>query len=149
MHRILVLHGPNLNALGTREPDIYGEDSLTDIDQRLRRLAPELDCEVECLQSQHEGILIDELHRARGRCDGVVLNPGGLTHTSVALGDAVRAAAVPVVEVHLSNPSARESFRRGSLTAGAALGVVQGFGAASYELALRGLAGHLSRETAR
>ena len=144
MHRILVLHGPNLDATGTREPDIYGRDSLDDINLRLERLGRELQCEVECLQSQHEGVLIDELHRARGRCQAVVLNPGGLTHTSVALRDAVQAAGVPVVEVHLSNPSSREPFRHASLTAGAALGVVQGFGAASYELALRGLAGHLS-----
>lgn|SRR5262245_37237657 len=146
MPRILVLHGPNLDALGTREPDIYGRDSLYDINVRLARLGNELGCEVECLQSQHEGVLIEALHRARGTCQGVLLNPAGLTHTSVALGDAMRAAGVPVVEVHLSNPSAREPFRHRSLTAGAALGVVQGFGAASYELALRGLMGRLHHE---
>ncbi len=95
MHRILVLHGPNLDALGIREPEIYGTDTLDDIQERLQRLGRELDCEVECLQSSHEGILIDALHRARGRSDGVLLNPGGLTHTSVALRDAVRAAGVP------------------------------------------------------
>lgn len=149
MHRILVLHGPNLDALGTREPDIYGRDSLDDIEFRLARLGRELDCQVECLQDHHEGVLIDELHRARGRCDAVLLNPGGLTHTSVALRDAIKASGVPVVEVHLSNPSAREPFRQVSLTAGAAMGVVQGFGAASYELALRGLAGHLDHEARR
>jgi 3-dehydroquinate dehydratase-2 len=149
MPRILVLHGPNLDTLGAREPEIYGSDSLDDINLRLQRLGRELDCEVECLQSQHEGVLIDELHRARQRADGVLLNPAGLTHTSVALRDAVRAAGVPVVEVHLSNPSAREPFRHASLTAGAAQAVVQGFGAASYELALRGLAGHLSRDARR
>ena len=146
MPRILVLHGPNLDALGTREPDIYGRDSLDDINVRLARLGNELGCEVECFQSQHEGVLIEALHRARGTCQGVLLNPAGLTHTSVALGDAMRAAGVPVVEVHLSNPSAREPFRHRSLTAGAALGVVQGFGAASYELALRGLMGRLHHE---
>jgi 3-dehydroquinate dehydratase-2 len=140
MHRILVLHGPNLDALGTREPELYGHDSLDDVNRRIQKLARELDCEAECLQSQHEGILIDELHRARGRFAGVILNPGGLTHTSVALRDAIKSAGVPVVEVHLTNPSAREPFRQVSLTAGAAAGVVQGFGAASYELALRGLA---------
>jgi 3-dehydroquinate dehydratase-2 len=149
MHRILVLHGPNLNALGTREPDIYGEDSLTDIDTRLRRLSSDLGCEIECLQSQQEGVLIDELHRARERFSGVLLNPAGLTHGSVSLRDAVRAAGVPVIEVHLSNPHAREPFRHVSMTAGAALGVVQGFGAAGYELALRGLMGHLTREITR
>ena len=146
MPRILVLHGPNLDALGTREPEIYGRDSLDDINLRLARLGHELGCEVECLQSQHEGVLIEALHRARGTCQGVLLNPAGLTHTSVALGDAMRAAGVPVVEVHLSNPSAREPFRQRSLTAGAALGVVQGFGAVSYELALRGLMGRLDHE---
>jgi 3-dehydroquinate dehydratase-2 len=140
MHRILVLHGPNLDALGTREPDLYGRDSLDDVNRRIQKLARELDCEVECLQSQQEGVLIDELHRARGRFQAVILNAGGLTHTSVALRDAVLAAGVPVVEVHLTNPAAREPFRQVSLTAGAATGVVQGFGAASYELALRGLA---------
>jgi len=140
MHRILVLHGPNLDALGTREPDLYGRDSLDDINHRIQKLARELDCEAECLQSQQEGALIAELHRARGRFEAVILNAGGLTHTSVALRDAVLAAGVPVVEVHLTNPAAREPFRQVSLTAGAAAGVVQGFGAASYELALRGLA---------
>jgi 3-dehydroquinate dehydratase-2 len=146
MPRILVLHGPNLDALGTREPEIYGRDSLDDINLRLARLGHELGCEVECLQSQHEGVLIEALHRARGTCQGVLLNPAGLTHTSVALGDAMRAAGVPVVEVHLSNPNAREPVRQRSLTAGAALGVVQGFGALSYELALRGLMGRLDHE---
>lgn len=141
MHRILVLHGPNLDALGTREPELYGHDSLDDVNLRLQNLARELACVVECVQSQQEGVLIDELHRARGRCDGVLINPGGLTHTSVALRDAIKAAGVPVVEVHLTNPSAREPFRQVSLTSGAAWGVVQGFGAASYELGLRGLAG--------
>jgi 3-dehydroquinate dehydratase-2 len=145
MHRILVLHGPNLNALGSREPEIYGEESLLEIDERLARLAPELGCEVESLHSQQEGVLIDELHRAKARFAGVLLNPGGLTHVSVSLRDAVKAAGVPVVEVHLSNTYARESFRRDSLTAGAALGVVQGFGAQGYELALRGLAESLRR----
>ena len=140
MHRILVLHGPNLDALGSREPDLYGRDSLDDVNLRLQKLGHELGCQVECLQSQHEGVLIDELHRARGRCEAVVLNPGGLTHTSVALHDAIRAAGVPVIEVHLTNPSAREPFRQVSLTAAAATAVVQGFGAASYERALRGLA---------
>jgi len=140
MRRILVLHGPNLNAMGTREPEIYGAASLADIDRRLEQLASELEVEVECLQSNHEGVLIDALYQARGRCEGVLLNPGGLTHTSVALRDAVLAAGLPVIEVHVSNPHARESFRHASLLSGAAVGVVQGFGADSYLLALRGLA---------
>ncbi|MBI1796640.1 MAG: type II 3-dehydroquinate dehydratase [Candidatus Eisenbacteria bacterium] len=144
MHRILVLHGPNLDALGTREPDVYGHDSLSDIVQRLERLAAELGVEVKSHQSNHEGVLIDTLHGARGRTDGILLNPGGLTHTSVALRDAVAAAGVPVVEVHLTNTAAREPFRHTSLVAGAAVGVIQGFGADSYLLGLRALAGHLA-----
>jgi 3-dehydroquinate dehydratase II len=146
--RILVLHGPNLNALGTREPAVYGRASLDDIHGLLESLAPQLGCEVECRQTNHEGVLIDALHSARDGADGVLLNPGGLTHSSVALRDAVLAAGVPVVEVHLSNPSARETFRHTSLISGAAVGVVQGFGPASYELALRGLMGVLSRDQA-
>lgn len=144
MHRILVLHGPNLNALGTREPGTYGHDSLDDITRRLERLAAELGVEVESQQSNHEGVLIDALYNARGRTHGILLNPGGLTHSSVALRDAVVAAGIPVVEVHLSNPNAREEFRHRSLISGAALGVVQGFGADSYLLGLRALAARLA-----
>ena len=143
--RILVLHGPNLAALGTREPETYGSDSLAEIDRRLGQLASELGCEVECLQSNHEGVLIDALYQARGRAHGVLLNPGGLTHTSVALRDAVLGAGLPVVEVHVTNPSAREPFRRVSLISGAALGVIQGFGADSYLLGLRALTSRLGR----
>jgi 3-dehydroquinate dehydratase-2 len=146
--RILVLHGPNLNALGTREPAVYGRATLDDIQRLLEALAPGLGCEVECRQTNHEGVLIDALHSAKAQADGVLLNPGGLTHTSVALRDAVLAAGIPVVEVHLSNPLARESFRHTSLISGAAVGVVQGFGPAGYELALRGLVGVLSRDQA-
>lgn len=145
MHRILVLHGPNLNALGTREPDVYGEATLEQVESRLRALAVELGCEIETLQSNHEGVLIDALYGARGRLHGVLLNPGGLTHTSVALRDAVLAAGLPVIEVHVSNPHARESFRQRSLISSAALGVVQGFGSHSYTLALRALSEHLDR----
>ncbi len=139
MRRILILHGPNLQALGTREPEVYGHVTLDEVTSRLSALARELGCEVESLQSAHEGVLIDALYQARGRCDGVLFNPGGLTHTSVALRDAIAGAGLPTVEVHLSNPHAREPFRHGSLTAGASLGVVAGFGADSYLLALRGL----------
>ena len=144
MHRILVLHGPNLDATGTRETEIYGRATLADIDRRLRALATELQVEVECFQSNHEGALIDALYQARGRAQGVLLNAGGLTHTSVALRDAVTGAGLPVVEVHLSNPQAREAFRQRSLITGAAVGVVQGFGSDSYLLALRGLAARLA-----
>lgn len=146
--RIIVLHGPNLNALGTREPAVYGRASLDDINGLLEALAPRLGCEVECRQTNHEGVLIDALYSAKGSADGVLLNPGGLTHSSVALRDAVLASGVPVVEVHLSNPCARETFRHTSLISGAAVGVVQGFGPAGYELALRGLMGVLSRDQA-
>jgi 3-dehydroquinate dehydratase-2 len=146
--RILVLHGPNLNALGTREPAIYGRATLDDIRLLLEALAPDLGCEVECRQTNHEGVLIDALHSAKGSTDGVLLNPGGLTHSSVALRDAVVASGLPVVEVHLSNPFARETFRHTSLISGAAVGVVLGFGPAGYGLALRGLVGVLSRDQA-
>ncbi|HEY2956392.1 MAG TPA: type II 3-dehydroquinate dehydratase [Candidatus Eisenbacteria bacterium] len=146
MSRILVLHGPNLGALGTREPDVYGRVTLDTIDRGLRSLAAELGCEVECRQTNHEGVLIDALHTARAAAEGVLLNPGGLTHTSVALRDAVASAGLPVVEVHVSNPASREPFRHHSLISGAALGVVQGFGAESYGLALRALVGVLARD---
>ncbi|OGF16997.1 MAG: type II 3-dehydroquinate dehydratase [Candidatus Eisenbacteria bacterium RBG_16_71_46] len=145
MHRILVLNGPNLNALGSREPDVYGRATLEDLQQRLVQLAAELGCEIESLQSNHEGVLIDALYRARESAHGVLLNPAGLTHTSVALRDAVAAAGIPLIEVHVSNPHARESFRRVSTLSSAALGVVQGFGVDSYLLALRGLVGYLDR----
>jgi 3-dehydroquinate dehydratase-2 len=145
MHRILVLHGPNLDALGTREPLTYGQATLADIERGLRALAAELGCEVECLQSNHEGVLIDALHAARGRSDGIVLNPAGLTHTSVALRDAVLASGLPVVEVHVTNPHRREAFRHRSLISDAAVGVVSGFGPESYYLGLRALTGYLSQ----
>ncbi|MFM7231882.1 MAG: type II 3-dehydroquinate dehydratase [bacterium] len=139
MPNFLILHGPNLQALGTREPEIYGRVTLDEVNASLTALAGELGCTLEFLQSAHEGVLIDALYQARGRCQGVVFNPGGLTHTSVALRDAIAGAGLPTVEVHVSNPHARDSFRHVSLTAGAALGVVAGFGASSYRLALRAL----------
>lgn len=144
MPRILVLHGPNLNALGTREPDIYGRVTLEELDRRLHVLAAEIGCDVECAQSHHEGVLLDALYAAPARQHGVLLNPGALTHTSLALRDCVAALPIPVIEVHLSNPHAREPIRRQSMVSGAALGVIQGFGPDSYLLGLRALAGHLS-----
>jgi 3-dehydroquinate dehydratase-2 len=141
---ILVLHGPNLSLLGTREPGVYGKDTLADIDRELHALAAELGLRVECKQSNHEGALIDWLHAARNDCEGVLINPGGLTHTSVALRDAIAGIGLPCVEVHLSNIHAREEFRRHSITAGACLGAVLGFGKTSYLLGLRALAARLS-----
>ncbi len=149
MRRILILHGPNLQALGTREPEIYGRVTLDEVNARLGSLADELGCEVEFLQSAHEGVLIDALYQARGRCHGVVFNPGGLTHTSVALRDAIASAGLPTVEVHVSNPHSREAFRHTSLVSGVMLGAVTGFGADSYLLALRGLVARLEAHGAR
>jgi 3-dehydroquinate dehydratase II len=134
---IYVLNGPNLNLLGTREPEIYGGDTLDDIAGRLEDRAREFGVGIEIRQSNHEGHLIDWLHEARAEgAKAVILNAGGFTHTSVALLDAVRAIGLPVIEVHLSNPQARESFRRRSLIAPAAHGTIAGFGALGYELAL-------------
>lgn len=140
---ILILHGPNLNMLGTREPQVYGTTTLADIDAACAALAAELGHSVETFQSNSEGELVSRLQEASRRNAGVVFNPGAYTHTSVALRDAVLAAAVPVVEVHLSNVHRREEFRHRSLIAAAAVGQVLGFGADSYALGLRALAGIL------
>ena len=137
--KILVLHGPNLNLLGMREPDLYGSLTLDDINTRLVELGQSLDVEVTCLQSNHEGVLIDALHDARNWADGVVFNPGGYTHTSVALRDAVAAIGIPVVEVHLSNVYAREEFRHNSLLSAVCAGKISGFGWQSYLLGLHAL----------
>lgn len=145
MLHVMVLHGPNLNALGAREPDVYGSITLAELELGLHELAKELGCALETLQTAHEGVLIDALHGAVGRMDGVLLNPGGFTHTSVALRDAVLATRLPVVEVHLTNPHRRESFRHHSFISDVAIGVIQGFGPDSYSLGLRALAGHIRR----
>ena len=138
---IFVLNGPNLNLLGTREPEIYGRDTLDDIAGRLEDRARELNLAVDMRQSNHEGHLIDWLHEAQARtARAVLLNAGGFTHTSVALHDACLAIATPVIEVHLSNPHARESFRHRSLVGQAARGTIAGFGALSYLLALEAAA---------
>jgi len=141
--RILVLHGPNLNLLGVREPDVYGATTLAQIDAALVAQAKDAGCELASFQSNHEGELIDRIHAARLDADGLLINPGGLTHTSVALRDALAGVGLPVVEVHLSNVYARESFRHHSYVSGVAIGVISGFGSASYRLALEALLGHL------
>ena len=134
---IFVLNGPNLNLLGTREPEVYGRDTLDDIGARLDERARSLGLAIDMRQSNHEGHLIDWLHEADASgAKAVILNAGGYAHSSVALHDAIRSIAVPVIEVHLSNPQAREGFRRRSLIAAAARGTIAGFGALGYELAL-------------
>ena len=134
---IYVLNGPNLNLLGLRQPEIYGADTLDDIGERLADRATSLGVRIEMRQSNHEGHLIDWLHEANATgAKAVLLNAGGFTHTSVALHDAIKAIQVPVIEVHLSNPQARDSFRRRSLVASAAKGTIAGLGALGYELAL-------------
>ena len=137
--KILLLHGPNLNLLGTREPEIYGAMTLDDINEKMIALGKELGTEIKCLQSNHEGALIDALHAARTWAGGVVFNPGGYTHTSVALRDAISAIVIPVIEVHLSNVYAREEFRHTSFVSAVCKGKVSGFGWRSYELGLHGL----------
>jgi 3-dehydroquinate dehydratase-2 len=143
--RITVLNGPNLNLLGTREPDIYGTASLDDIETRLRDVSAELHVELRFVQSNHEGVLIDAIQGLRGTAEGAIINAGAYTHTSLAIRDAFAAVSVPYVEVHLSNIYAREPERRHSLLAPAAKAIIAGFGAYGYELALRGLVATLSR----
>ncbi len=151
MTAVLVLHGPNLNLFGEREPGVYGRMTLAEIDRRLVELGGELGIEVRCEQHNGEGELIDALHAAREWAQGVVFNPAGYTHTSVALRDAVAAIGLPVVEVHLSNVQAREEFRHKSLIAPVCIGTVAGFGWISYALGLRAMGEYLtqSREDAK
>lgn len=142
--KILVLHGPNLNLLGTREPEVYGSMTLDDINNKVIELGKELGADIKCLQSNHEGALIDALHDARTWANGVVFNPGGYTHTSIALRDAISAIQIPVVEVHLSNVYAREEFRHVSMISAVSKGKITGFGWRSYMLGLRALVDVLS-----
>lgn len=135
--RLLVLHGPNLDSLGAREPDVYGEVTLEVIDDLIRSEAATLGVEVDIRQTAREGELIEWLHEGSGKVDGAVINPGAYTHTSRALADAMRAVDYPIVEVHLSNIHAREEWRRVSVTAEAALGSISGFGPSSYLAAIR------------
>ncbi len=143
--KILVINGPNLNLLGKREPEKYGTTSLRDVEEDLKGLASKLGVEISFFQSNSEGALIDALQNADGQTDGVILNAGGYTHTSVAIRDSIAAIAVPVVEVHVTNPHAREEFRHRSLISPVCRGTIAGFGAASYSLALIWLAQYCPR----
>jgi 3-dehydroquinate dehydratase-2 len=143
--RIAVVHGPNLNLLGQREPDVYGRDTLAEVDARVTALGRELGAEVGAFQSNSEGALVDHVQRVAPDVDGFLVNAGAYTHTSVALRDALAGVARPFVEVHLSNVHAREPFRHHSFLADRAVAVVAGFGADSYLLALRGLCAYLRR----
>jgi 3-dehydroquinate dehydratase-2 len=134
---IYVLSGPNLNLLGTREPEIYGRDTLDAIHARCADLATALGADVVCRQTNHEGVLIDWVQEARDEASALILNPAGFGHTSIALLDALKTLAIPIIECHLSNPAARESFRRKTYVSLAATGVISGFGSASYELAIQ------------
>lgn len=138
---VLVIHGPNLNTLGVREPQTYGKATLADIDARIAREASALGIDVRCVQHNFEGGIVEELHAARGTVDVVLLNPGAFTHYAYAVRDAIAAGGVPTIEVHLTNTSAREEFRARSVVAAVCVGTIAGFGVESYVLALRAAAG--------
>lgn len=142
--KLIVLNGPNLNLLGTREPEIYGNETLEQIMEQLKCEAQTLDCELHSYQSNHEGELIDMIHQAKSKdFSGIIINPGAYTHTSIALRDAINGVNLPTVEVHLSNIHAREQFRQHSYIAPVAIGQICGFGALGYHLALQALLGHI------
>jgi len=143
MPSLLILNGPNLNLLGTRQPEIYGTTTLADVEEMCRAHGAAHGAEIACAQSNHEGALVTHIHEARGVHDGIVFNAGAYTHTSIALMDAIKGTDMPVVELHLSNVHARESFRHHSFLAPVAIGVIAGFGAKGYTLAIDALLHHL------
>ena len=143
MTSFLVINGPNLNLLGSRQPDVYGSATLADAEALCRETAGELGCNVSFFQSNHEGALVDALQAARGKHDGIVLNAGAYSHTSIALRDAIASVDIPTVEVHVSNIHAREPFRHRSLITPTALGIISGFGIIGYALGIRALIAHL------
>ncbi len=145
--KILVLHGPNLNMLGVREPEVYGSDTLEDINLSLESAAADRGVALRIRQSNHEGVLVDEIQQALGREDGILINPGAYTHTSIALRDAIVAVGLPVVEVHMSDIYARESFRHHSYIEDVALGQICGHGSRSYLLGLEALADHIGKRS--
>ena len=144
MH-LLLLNGPNLNLLGQREPGIYGSGTLASIEDLLGQEATAEGAQLDCFQSNFEGALVERIHQAMGRCDGILINAGAYTHTSIAIRDALAGVVIPYVELHLSNTHAREDFRHHSVLAERAVGVICGFGPDSYSLALNGLLSHLRR----
>ena len=137
MLRILVLNGPNLNLLGTRKPEIYGRTTLVDIEHQMRQRAEQMDVELDFMQSNHEGALIDEIHKAKGYYDYLIINAGAYTHTSIAIRDAIESVEISAIEIHLSNIHAREAFRHESMLAPVCVGQICGFGVMSYMLALQ------------
>ncbi|MCW2288401.1 type II 3-dehydroquinate dehydratase [Leucobacter luti] len=143
--RILLVNGPNLNLLGTREPELYGEETLADVEALAARVAADFGLEVRSVQSNHEGVLIDAIHDARADCAGIVINPGAFTHTSVALRDAISAVELPTAEVHLTNVHAREEFRHHSYISAVAACVIVGAGVQGYEFAVRRIAALIAR----
>lgn len=146
MTQLLLLNGPNLNLLGTRQPEIYGATTLAEVEDMAQTYAKSKDATLDCFQSNHEGALIDRLHAARQRVDGVIINAGGLTHTSVALMDAISSVEIPTVELHVSNIHAREEFRHKSYIGRVAVGQICGFGTYGYVLAIDALLNHLSTD---
>lgn len=143
--KILLLNGPNLNLLGTREPEKYGNTTLKDIENHLGEIANKNNVQLECFQSNHEGELVDKIQQAKGAFDGIILNAGGYTHTSVAIRDAIASVDVPVVEIHLTNIHAREEFRHNSLLAAVCIGQICGFGAHSYDLGFDAIINYLEK----